>query len=600
MFTITKDCNMATPLPRSIYLPPKRRSIFSDMWSFRSSIALFVTPIALLPLLFLFPDSQSEAKCGYCVGIMAIYWVMETLPLAITAMLPMVLYPLLGLMKSDDVAQMYLPDTSFLFIGGLMLAVAVQKSKLHHRVALFVLTVVPPQPHWIMLGFMTVTAFLSMWISNTATTALMVPIVNSVIIEFVKSNRRSDLHALTGEGIVQEKHHENSDGRRKSLGTFSLKEPTDIFSPEEHRMAKGLLISVAFAANIGGTGTITGTPSNLVLMGQIKEIYPRANTGINFVSWMVYAVPLVILCLIVTWLILVLLFFRKAPKGTAAVREKLNEKYDELPSLSFAEIEVSICFFIMLLLWIMREPQIVPGFGDYFKNGYVTDATSAIFVCILLFALPEAKPDFLCSKGTDKSHKAKVRGSLLDWKTVQSKFPWSVVLLLGGGFAMAAGVKASNLSHRIGETMLLLDAFPPNVVMSICILITVFLTNICSNTVTASIFIPIVAELAKSLEINPLYFMIPTAIASSMAFTLPVATPPNAIVFASGLIHVKDMMFAGTIATIQCAIVSVLTMMTWATFLFDLNSFPLWVYTPTELVYLNHTIFDLFVNNTTT
>ncbi|VBB33748.1 unnamed protein product [Acanthocheilonema viteae] len=156
----------------------------------------------------------------------------------------------------------------------------------------------------------------------------------------------------------------------------------------------------------------------------------------------------------------------------------------------------------------------------------------------------------------------------------------------------------SNLSYRVGEVMQLLQVFPVNIIMAICIFITISLTNICSNTVTASIFIPIVAELAKSLEIHPLYFMIPTALASSMAFTLPVATPPNAIIFASGLLRVNDILLAGILATIECALLEMLFMMTWATYLFELDKFPLWAYTPTELVYRNHTLFDILANAT--
>ncbi|VDK88682.1 unnamed protein product [Onchocerca ochengi] len=522
----------------------------------RTYLVLTLTPVILLPILFSFPQNQNEAKCGYCVGIMAIYWVMEVLPLAVTALLPLVLYPLLGLMKSDDVAKMYLSDASILFIGGLMIAVAVQKCKLHNRVALFVLSIVPPQPCWIMLGFMLITAFLSMWISNTATAALMLPIAKSVIIELVNSNRRNEFSdAVAGEALIEEKHNENSDGRRKSLGTISTRDPTEILSKDEHLMAKGLLISVAFGANIGGIGTITGTPSNLVLMGQIKEIFPLADTGINFISWMVFALPFVITCLLITWLTLVLIFFRNASKGHTAIKDTLRQKYDELPNLSFAEVGVSICFLILLTLWITRDPYVVPG-------------------------------------------KSKNIETLLDWKTVQAKFPWSVVLLLGGGFAMAAGVKESNLSYRIGETMQLLQIFPVNVIMAICIYITIFLTNICSNTVTASIFIPIVAELAKSLEIHPLYFMIPTTLASSMAFSLPVATPPNSIVFASGLLRVTDMLFAGILATIECGLLAILFMITWANYLFELDKVPLWAYTPAELIYRNHTLFDLLANGT--
>ncbi|CAG9530178.1 unnamed protein product [Cercopithifilaria johnstoni] len=579
--------------PHIRYHQPESTSTLSVMWKMRTYLALALTPIILLPILFSFPQNQKEAKCGYCIGIMVIYWVMEVLPLAVTALLPMVLYPIFGLMASNDVAQMYLPDISFLFIGGLMVAIAVQKCKLHNRVALFVLTIIPPQPCLIMLGFMLLTAFLSMWISNTATTALMVPIANSVIIELAKSNPRNEFgDDLVDKAVIEDGHNENNDERRKSLGAFSIRDPREVLSKDEYHLAKGLLISVAFAANIGGTGTITGTASNLVLMGQIKEIFPLANTDINFISWMVFAVPFVTACLFITWLTLVLIFLRKASKDVInanhrTMKGKLRQKYDKLPSLSFAEIGVSICFLLMLTLWITRDYS---WFRNCFQEKYVTDATSAMLVAIILFAVPNGKPNFF--------GRSENVGTLLDWKTMQEKFPWSIMLLLGGGFAMAAGVKESNLNYRIGEVMQSLKIFPVNINMAICIFITIFLTNICSNTVTASILIPIVGELAKSLEIHPFYFMIPTALASSMAFTLPMGTPSNAIVLASGLLRVNDILFVGALATIECAVLAILFMMTWATYLFELDKFPLWAYTPAELVYRNHTSFDLLANAT--
>ncbi|VDK44207.1 unnamed protein product, partial [Cylicostephanus goldi] len=418
----------------------------------------------------------------------------QVLPLAITALIPMVAFPFFEIMKSDEVAQAYLPDTSFLFIGGLMVAVAVEKSDLHTRIALFVLRVVGSRPKWIMAGFMGVTGFLSMWISNTATAALMVPIVQSVITELVANH-------------------------------------SNLFTPREHLMAKGLLISVCFAANIGGSATITGTASNLVLLGQLEKLFPNADTGINFVSWITFAFPQALACLV---FVLNVVFLRDAPQGSAIVSRKLREKYEKLPSTTFAEMAVMACFTLLLALWMLREPHVIPGFGAYFKRGYISDATSAIFVVLLLFIIPDKRPI---------SGRHVVRDSLLDWPTIQERFPWSVVLLLGGGFALAAGVKESHLSIEIGEVMQRLSMFPVNVIMLICICITVCLTNICSNTVIASIFIPIVAELARSLDTNPLFFMLPVAVSSSFAFLFPVATPPNAIVFGTGLVQVADMVF---------------------------------------------------------
>ncbi|VDM59925.1 unnamed protein product [Angiostrongylus costaricensis] len=472
---------------------------------------------------------------------MGLYWVFEVLPLAITALIPMVAFPVFEIMKSDDVAQSYLPDTSFLFIGGLMVAVTVEKSELHTRIALFVLKTVGSQPKWIMAGFMGVTGFLSMWISNTATAALMVPIVQSVITELVANHRMHELLALSEANSIENRRR-SVDMRRLSIPQENVishqKDLSNLFTPRELLLAKGLLISVCFSANIGGSATITGTASNLVLIGQLEKLFPNADTGINFLSWIFFAFPQAVVCQVLCWFVLNVVFLRNAPQGSAIVSRKLNEKYRKLPSISFAEISVMVCFTLLLLLWILREPQIIPGFGCYFKRGYVTDATSAILVVILLFAIPDHKP-MCCTRERNGHHI--VRNSLLDWPTIQERFPWSVVLLLGGGFALAAGVKESRLSHEIGEVMQHLTDLPTYTVMFICVLITVGFTNICSNAVIATIFIPIVAELARSLDANPLLYMLPVAVSSSFAFLFPVATPSNAIVFGTGLVKVGDM-----------------------------------------------------------
>ncbi|KAK6760615.1 hypothetical protein RB195_021905 [Necator americanus] len=520
------------------------RGILRFLEDYRSSIVICGAPTFFLPLLFFFPDNEKQAQCAYVVSIMGFYWMFEVLPLAITALIPMVAFPFFEIMKSEDVAQAYLPDTSFLFIGGLMVAVAVEKSELHTRIALFVLKTVGSRPKWIMAGFMGVTGFLSMWISNTATAALMVPIVQSVITELVTNHRMHEILALSEVHSIENRRR-SVDMRRLSIPQENVlvahqKDMSNLFTPREHLMAKGLLISVCFAANIGGSATITGTASNLVLLGQLEKLFPNADTGINFLSWITFAFPQAVLCLAFCWFVLNIVFLRNAPQGSAIVSRKLKEKYDKLPSTTFAEVAVMVCFVLLLGLWMLREPQIIPGFGAYFKRGYITDATSAVFVVLLLFIIPDKKP--MCyQRDRGRSGHYTVRNSLLDWPTIQERFPWSVVLLLGGGFALAAGVKESHLSIEIGEVMHRLSVFPVNVIMFICICITVGLTNICSNTVIASIFIPIVAELARSLDINPLLFMLPVAISSSFAFLFPVATPPNAIVFGTGLVQVTDM-----------------------------------------------------------
>ncbi|CAJ0583627.1 unnamed protein product, partial [Mesorhabditis spiculigera] len=447
----------------------------------------------------------------------------------------MALFPLFGIMRSEEVAQAYLPDTSFLFLGGLMVAVAVEKSNLHQRIALLVLKLCGSQPQFIMLGFMSVTGFLSMWISNTATTALMVPIVQGVIMELVTNHRMQEMFLLSERSSMET--------RRRSVEC---------------------------------------TATNLVLVGQLEKLFPGANTGINFLSWIIFALPLAVSCLFMCWLILWMLFMRHSPKGNAIVTRKLHDKYEQLPPISFAEVSVSVCFLTMLGLWVFREPDFVAGYGSMFKDGYLSDSTVAIIIVIVLFMLPDGVPKCFSVETSvgliTQAPKRIVRGSLLDWQTIQERFPWSILLLLGGGFALAAGVKESKLSLLIGSIMQQLEVFPMFVIMLIILTITLVLTNICSNTVVASIFLPIVSELARSLHINPLYFMLPVAVGSSFAFLLPVATPPNAIVFSHGVVKVKDMAISGFLLTISCLGLTMLNMGIWGRFVLHLDHFPLWAY----------------------
>ncbi|EGT30735.1 hypothetical protein CAEBREN_30572 [Caenorhabditis brenneri] len=556
----------------------RKRGVLSLLSAYKQSFVIWGALLIFAPLMFVRDGHELQARCLYCVAVMGAYWVFEALPLAITAFIPMILFPLFGIMRSEEVARAYLPDTCFLFMGGLMVALAVEKCELHARVALFVLKTVGSEPAKVMAGFMGVTGFLSMWISNTATTALMVPIVQSVITELVSNHRMEDLVAFC--------EVRRNSSRKSSIGMRRLSLPNEnnevkreemdtAMSPREQRMAKGLMLSVCFSANIGGVATITGSASNLVLIGILNELFPGADTGVNFLSWLVFALPMAVCCLIYCWCVLYIMYLRGAPKGSSIVNRKLQQKYEELNNLSFSEISVVFCFGLLIVLWILREPQVVPGWGDMFKEEFVSDATSAMFIVIMLFTLPENLPNW---RGSSKNRKAS--SGLLDWATVQDRFPWSVLFLLGGGFALAAGVKESGLSHDIGAIMKSLEVFNHNIIMFICVLISVTLVNVCSNTVIASIFIPIVAELARYLEIDPLNFMLPVTIATSFAFLLPVATPPNAIVFSSGYLKVFDMFLSGLCVTLGCVVLCMLNMLLWAGFVFNLHLFPQWAANP--------------------
>uniref|UniRef100_A0AC34FU14 Uncharacterized protein n=1 Tax=Panagrolaimus sp. ES5 TaxID=591445 RepID=A0AC34FU14_9BILA len=377
-------------------------------------------------------------------------------------------------------------DVTFLFIGGLIVAMAVERSELHERIALNVLTLVGSQPKYIMLGFMTITALLSAFISG-----------------------------------------ENEAPKARA---------------NEKRMAKGLILSICFAANIGGTGTITGTAPNLVMVGQLATLYPNANTGVNYITWMLFCFPLMFLCLITCWVILVGIFLYNGPPAAAEVTKILHERSQKLQRMSYAEKSVAVCFVGLLLLWIL--PQVFPGILGFLPKGYFTDATSAMIVSALLFALPSKKPRmaFLCqSEPSENPTKGHTYARLMDWKTMQEKFPWGILLLLGGGFALAAGVKESGLSDLLGSQLSEIGSLPLIAVQVFCILITLLVTNICSNTVTVSIFLPIVATLAEQAQIHPLTLMLPVTLTCSFAFMLPVGTAPNAIAFGSGLLKVSDM-----------------------------------------------------------
>lgn len=505
----------------------------------RSFIIVVFVPLLFAPLLTF---HKPEFNCAYCVCVVAAYWMSEVMPLAVTAMLPVVLFPLCGVLDANTTAKEYMNDTNFLFIGGLIMAAAVEKCDLHERVALSVLRLVGSDPKWIMLGFMVVTALLSSFISNTATTAMMVPIGQSVINQLVVS-------------FNNHPHH----GSKSKEGCA--------------KMSTGLVLSICIAANIGGTGTATGTPSNLVMLGQLSTLYPLEDGSLNYVTWIFFAYPLMLICLAIAWITLVVFFLRNAPERDEHVTQMLHDRYEKLPKMSYAEKSVCICFSILLSLWMFRNPGVFTGFGVFFKKGNYTDATSAMIVAFLLFLLPAEKPNL---STYIKSEDLKKRNCLMDWKTMQEVFPWSVVLLLGGGFALAAGVKESGLSHLIGDCLSSIEHLPIWLLQILTMLIAMLITNICSNTVTASIFVPIVATVAQQSGNHPFTLMLPTTLAASFAFVLPVGTPPNAIVFGSGMVKVSDMAFVGLIMSLEMLAVTVVYMNTMAPFVLDIGQIPAW------------------------
>uniref|UniRef100_A0A7M4EN40 Solute carrier family 13 member 5 n=1 Tax=Crocodylus porosus TaxID=8502 RepID=A0A7M4EN40_CROPO len=528
----------------------------------------------------LFPQ---EARCGYVIILMAVYWCAEVIPLAITSLLPVVLFPLFGILESKEVCMQYLKDTNMLFVGGLIVAVAVEHWNLHKRIALRVLLIVGVKPALLMLGFMGVTAFLSMWISNTATTAMMVPIVQAILEQMYSTEEDLAEPPVAQTNVafeLEEKNAANTVGvQGKGPATvhwYSSYKEREL----KKRTCKGLILCVCYAASIGGTATLTGTGPNLVLKGQMNELFPRNGDTVNFASWFGFAFPNMILMLILAWLWLQFSFMGlKALDGNQhdsrtdkerAAFDVLKLELQKLGSISFAEFNVLMIFVLLVLLWFTRDPGFIPGWATYLfnrKSEFVTDATVAIFVALLLFIVPATKPKFLCCNRDTP---------LLEWKVVQRRLPWSIVLLLGGGFALARGSEVSGLSRWLGQQMSPLNSVPAWAIAVILSFVTAVFTECTSNVATATLFMPIFASLAQSIKVNPLYIMIPGTLSASFAFMLPVATPPNAIVFSYGHLRVADMAKTGFIMNILGVLCVTLAINTWGRPLFDLDTFPSW------------------------
>ncbi|KAG7321299.1 hypothetical protein KOW79_015714 [Hemibagrus wyckioides] len=569
-------------------------SLFKSIWGSKNGLILFCTPFLLLPLPLVI--GTREARCAYVIGLMAVYWCTEVLPLAVTSLLPVVLFPLFGIMDSKDVCMQYLKDTNMLFLGGLMVAVAVEDWSLHKRIALRVLLIVGVRPALLMLGFMSVTAFLSMWISNTATTAMMVPIVQAVLEQL--NNTAGEEEAGAPSERQDKLPEKQVDGHVLENGLrFSTENTTEQCneSKEKLRMCKGMLLCVCYAASIGGTATLTGTGPNLVLTGQMSELFPKNPDVVNFASWFGFAFPNMIIMLLAAWLWLQLVFLGfnlrktwgcgtvKTEKEIAAYNV-IREEHRSLGPMSFGEISVLTLFCLLVVLWFTRDPGFVDGWATHLFNAekeYVTDATVAVFIAALLFVLP-AKPPCLFywrsqSFDTVPQSNSEPRTALLTWQVVQKKMPWSIILLLGGGFALAKGSEDSGLSRWLGEQMTPLQNIPPwAIAIIVCLMIATF-TECTSNVATATLFLPILASMSQSIGMNPLYVMIPCTLSASFAFMLPVATPPNAIVFSYGYLKVSDMAKTGIVMNIIGILSITLAINSWGRALFSLDSFPSWV-----------------------
>ncbi|MDT8397444.1 MAG: SLC13 family permease [Pseudomonadales bacterium] len=418
--------------------------------------------------------------------LMAAFWIAETLPIPVTAMIPIFLFPVLKIMPTKEVTLSYGNEILFLFMGGFLIAVAMQKWNLHRRIALNVIALVGSSPDRLILGFMLATAALSMWISNTATAMMMMPVGVAVI-------ERTRLDA----GIHGEPGHET------------------------YHFGVALMLGIAYSASIGGVATLVGTPPNAIFIGMIDTLY---GYNISFFDWMKLGLPLALVMLAVCWLVLTRLLFRlETGASHVGARSHIRSELDKLGRMGREERSVALVFFLVALAWILRglfEPEALD---------MVSDPAIAMAGAFVLFAIP-ASPE----KG----------GFVLEWK-VAATIPWDIIILMGGGFALAAGFSQTGLTEWIANQLTVLQGVHVLIIIVSVVLFVTFLTEVTSNAATATLFIPVMGALALSMDMHPFSLMIPAALAASMAFMLPVATPPNAIVFASRYVTIGQMAKAG-------------------------------------------------------
>ncbi|CAM4478162.1 solute carrier family 13 member 1 isoform X1 [Caretta caretta] len=585
--------------------------IFSKLWVYRRFLLILFTPLLLLPLPLII--RTKEAECAYTLFVVAIFWLTEVLPLAVSALLPALMFPLFGIMASKEVASAYFKDFHLLLTGVICLATSIEKWNLHKRIALKMVMMVGVNPAWLTLGFMISCGFLSMWLSNTSTAVMVMPIVEAVAQQIMGAEAEVDALEMnyatgsTNEALELDESVndcEDSDWKEKTkeVHGYNNGEGHTVCKIEKEKnlppaetgrkyrnqkdqmMCKMMCLCIAYSSTIGGLTTITGTSTNLIFAEQFNTRYPGCQC-INFGSWFVLCIPITIIMMLLSWVWLQWLFlgfnfkemFRCGKEKTAreqASAQVIKEEYTKLGPISYPEITTLVLFILMALLWFTREPGFIPGWFSLFPRypGFATDSTAALIIGLLFFIIP-AKT---LSKTSNGENTVFDYTPLITWKEFQSCMPWEIMILVGGGFALAEGCEVSKLSAWIGSKITPLGSLPIWLIILISCLIVTSVTEVASNPATITIFLPILAPLAEAIHVNPLYILIPATLCTSFAFLLPVANPPNAIVFSYGHLNVTEMVKAGLGVNVIGVAVVMLAVTTWAVPLLDLHTYPSW------------------------
>lgn len=481
----------------------------------RHVIGLVVGPLLAVLVYLAMPDyalegaaadfnERSAAAVAAVLVLMGVWWMTEALPLPVTALVPLILFPVLGVADIGDVAAPYANKVIFLFLGGFVLALAMQRWKLHLRIALKVVLLVGSKPTRLVLGFMIATAVLSMWVSNTATAVMMLPIGMSVL--------RLVEKATGGEG--------------------------------DRNFETALMLGIAYAATIGSFGTIIASPPNALMVGYLEETH---GVVIGFGQWMLVGVPLSIVFLVLAWFVLTHVVFKPRLTEIPGNGQIIRTEYEALGPMTAPLWRVAAVFLTAALSWVLI-PVVWPGTP-------VTDEVIAVMITVAVFLIPSG---------------ATPGERLLRWQDT-SELPWGILLLFGGGLALASQIGASGLSVWIGERVHLFADLPPILLVAVVCLLTVVLTEFMSNTATAATLIPIMGGVAVGLGLSPMMLVMPVALTAACTFMMPAATPPNAIAFSSGYVTIPDMIRGGALLSMSGIVLITVTMYTLGAWVFGLT-----------------------------
>ncbi|RXK56556.1 DASS family sodium-coupled anion symporter [Oleiharenicola lentus] len=494
-----------SPAPRSA--PPDTSETGYDL---RQRIGAGLGAVLFAAMLFLPPLGTLDAaatKVALLTALMAVLWVTEAAPIPATALLPLVLLPLLGIAPIRQAATPYADPVIYLFMGGFMLALAMERCRLHLRLALAIIATVGTNPRSLVLGFLCAGAFISMWTSNSATAMMLLPIGVSV---------------------------------------YSLLQSSSAVRSGAGETGAALVLAIAYGSNIGGMGTLIGTPPNAVLKAYLERSH---GISIGFGQWMMLGVPLILLALPVAWLILTRLSFRVPASGSAGVRDEIASARAKLGPLSRAEWTVAGAFVLAVTLWISREFwKGIPPLGPL-----LTDEVIAMGTALLLFFIPAGRG----------------QGFVLSWSDMR-KLPWDVLILFGGGLSLAAALEKTGLVLALAQALEGMNGWPPLAVVFLVTLVMIFATALTSNTATATAFLPVTGALALAVGQPALLLCVPVALAASADFMLPVGTPPNAIAYGSGLVPLPRMVRAGLWMNLTFALLLPVLMWTLGRWVFKL------------------------------